>query len=69
MVGLFKTASLPAVKPPEQKPEVTPEDTASVNERLRQQRRTTRGRRSTIVTSGLGLTGDPAVQKTRLGGF
>lgn len=67
MSALFSTPKLPPVPPPEPKPEVMAEDEAAIRGRERQ--RAMGGRRSTLFTSGLGVTDRAQVKRTKLGGY
>lgn len=69
MTFLFRTPKLPPVPPPEPTPEVTAEDDSAINERLRRQQRSSKGRRSTMLTGGLGIQNTAAVKRQTLGGY
>lgn len=69
MAGLFSTPKLPPVAPPEPKPEITPEEQTALNDKLRRQRMTTKGRRATLLTGGRGIQDEPLVKRSTLGGY
>ena len=69
MAFLFGSPKLPPVAPPPPKPEITPDDTAALREQERTRQRTSRGRRSTMVTGGLGVQGPASTLKPKLGGY
>lgn len=69
MATLFSTPKLPPVAPPPPKPEIAPEDKAALFEAERTRQRTSRGRRSTLLTSGLGVRDQATTLKPKLGGY
>lgn len=66
---MFSTPKLPPVAPPPDKPEITPDDTAALQTAEREKKRTSRGRRSTMLTGGLGLQDSASTLKPKLGGY
>ena len=69
MSFLFGSPKLPPVAAPPPAPEVTPEDDSQLISDRRENVRKSRGRRSTLVTSGQGVLDRPSTLKPKLGGF
>lgn len=67
MSGLFSSPKLPPVPAPEPAPEIKAEDEANIQQSERE--RTRRGRRSTMLTGGLGIQETPQVKRQTLGGY
>ena len=68
MSGLFSSPKLPPVPPPEPKPEIAAADQASIDQKERDRQRASSGRRSTMLTGGLGIQSDPLIKRSTLGG-
>lgn len=64
-----RSAKLPPVPPPEPTPEVTAEDQAALENKEREKRRGSKGRRSTMLTGGSGIQSEPLVKRSTLGGY